>query len=220
MPPAGVAVVRRGQSGFAGSGAGRRPATAVVTRCLIAIGLGLIAVQAWVSFTAAAPAPARSVVSTESIAGIQITLGQATLALREFGQGGVLSSRFDFESGMSRVRQSLDALKALAREPEEHRALDRTRSALDRLSQIEQEHIARTDAGGGAMGTAMLAEVPHLRDAAAQALTDFQEAGVRRTATPEPDSMAHLLRGAAGAGVALLGLCVGALTLWSRFFPA
>jgi hypothetical protein len=160
------------------------------------------------------------VIPAESIAAIQITLGQAALALRDFGKDGLLSDRFDFESGMSRVRRSLEALAGIATEVEERRALDHAQSLLDRLSQIEKEHISRADSRGGPMGAERRAEIARLRDEVALALTDFREVGVRRTVTREPDSLSRLLRGSAGTGAALLSLCVGAITLWGRLFPA
>jgi hypothetical protein len=70
------------------------------------------------------------------------------------------------------------------------------------------------------MGTEKLAEISRLRDEVALALTDLREVGVRRTVTAEPDSLSGLLRGSAGTGAALLSLCVGAITLWGRLFPA
>jgi hypothetical protein len=222
MPRATAVVVRGGRPGLGRSGTQNRQGARLLTRCLMIIGLGLGAVQAWLSFTGETPTPGPSVVSADSIAGIQITLGQAALALREFGQTGLLSERFHFESGLATVRRNIATLESMATEPAEHQALNRARALLDRVGQLEREHIARTDAGGGAMGAKTLAEIPELRDATAQALTDFREVGVLRlrNATTEPDPVAHLVRGAAGAGAALLALCVGAITLWSRLSPA
>lgn len=121
---------------------------------------------------------------------------------------------------MSRVRRSIEALEGSASEIDERQALGRAKSLLERLVQIEKEHILQVDAGGGAMATQKLAEIASLRDAAALALTDFREVGVRRVAVAEPDPLSRLLRGSAGAGVGLLSLCIGAVTLWSRIFPA
>ena len=165
-------------------------------------------------------APARSVIPAEAIASVQSTLGQAALALRDFGKDGLLSDRFDFEQGMSRVRRSVEALEGSASEAEEQQALGRAKSQLERLVQIEKEHIGRVDAGGGATGAQELAEIATLRDGAALALTDFPEVRVRRVAAAEPDPVGRLLRGSAGAGAGLLSLCIGAITLWSRLFAA
>jgi hypothetical protein len=212
MPRPGGAAVRKEPtgSGFAG----------LATRILIVAGLILTAWQGWSHFTAEAPAPARTAVPAEAIAGVQITLGQAALALRDFGKGGLLSDRFDFEQNMSRVRRSVETLEGSASENDERQALGRAKSQLERLVQIEKEHIGRVDAGGGAMGTQKLAEIATLRDGAALALADFREVGVRRVAAAEPDSLGRLLRGSAGAGAGLLSLCIGAIALWSRLFPA
>jgi hypothetical protein len=209
--PGGAAVRREPTgSGFAG----------LATRILIVVGLILTAWQAWSHFTAEAPAPARTVVPVEAIAGVQITLGQAALALRDFGKGGLLSDRFDFEQNMSRVRRSVETLEGSASENDERQALGRAKSLLERLVQIEKEHIARVDAGGGAMGAQRLAEVATLRDDVALALANFREAGVRQVAKAEPDSIMLILKGSAGAGAGLLSLCIGAIGLWSRFFSA
>ena len=220
MSRSGVAVVRRGQAGPGITVALSRRTTGLLTRCLLVVALGLAAWEAWSSFTADPPAPSRPTIPAESIAAIQITLGQAALALRDFGKGGLLSDRFDFESGMSRVRRSLEALEGIARELEERQALGRARSLLDRFGQIEKDHIVRVDAGGGAMGMEKLAEIARLRDEAALALTDFREVGVRRVVAVEPNPLTPLLRGSAGTGAALLSLCIGAITLWSRLFSA
>lgn len=209
--PGGAAARREpAGSGFAG----------LATRILIVAGLILTAWQGWSHFTAEAPAPARTVVPVEAIAGVQITLGQATLALRDFGKGGLLSDRFDFEQNMSRVRRSVETLEGSASENDERQALGRAKSLLERLVQIEKEHIARVDAGGGAMGAQRLSEVATLRDDVALALTNFREAGVRQVAKAEPDSIMLILKGSAGAGAGLLSLCIGAIGLWSRFFSA
>jgi hypothetical protein len=187
---------------------------------MIVAGLLLTAWQGWSLFTAKAPAPARTPVPAEAIAGVQITLGQAALALRDFGKGGLLSDRFDFEQGMSRVSRSVETLANYASESDERQALGHAKALLERLEQIEKEHIVRLDAGGGAMATHQLAEISGVRDEAALALTAFREVGVRRDTVAEPDPLSRLLRGSAGAGVGLLSLCIGAVTLWSRLFPA
>jgi hypothetical protein len=181
-------------------------------------GLILTAWQGWSHLTAEAPAPARTVIPAEAIAGVQITLGQAALALRDFGKGGLLSDRFDFEQTMSRVRRSVETLEASASENDERQALGRAKSLLERLVQIEKEHITRVDAGGRAMEAQKLAEVATLRDDFALALTNFREAAVRQVAKAEPDSVMQLLKGSAGAGAGLLSLCIGAIGLWSRLF--
>jgi hypothetical protein len=191
-----------------------------VTRIVIVAGLVLTAWQVWSHVTAEAPAPARVPVPAEAIAGVQVTLGQAALALRDFGKNGLLSDRFDFEQNMSRVRRSVETLEGSASDSDERQALARATSILDRLVQLEKEHIARADAGGGAMAAQKLSEIASLRDAAALALTDYREVGVRRVAVAEPDSLSRLLRGSAGAGAGLLSLCIGAVTLWSRLFHA
>lgn len=204
--------------------AGREPAgpglARLVTRIVIVAGLVLTAWQGWSHFTAEAPAPTRGPVPAEAISGTQITLGQAALALRDFGKGGLLSDRFDFEQGLSRVRRSLEALADYASDSDERQALDRATSLLQRLEQIEKEHIVRVDAGGGAMATQKLEEISRVRDEAALALKDFREVGVRRVAVAEPDPLSRLLRGSAGAGAGLLSLCIAAVTLWSRLFSA
>jgi hypothetical protein len=191
-----------------------------VTRIVIVAGLVLTAWQVWSHVTAEAPAPARVPVPAEAIAGVQVTLGQAALALRDFGKNGLLSDRFDFEQNMSRVRRSVETLEGSASDRDERQALARATSILDRLVQLEKEHVARADAGGGAMAAQKLSEIASLRDAAALALTDYREVGVRRVAVAEPDSLSRLLRGSAGAGAGLLSLCIGAVTLWSRLFHA
>jgi hypothetical protein len=212
MPHRGGAAVRREPtgSGFAG----------LATRILIVAGLILTAWQGWSHLTAEAPAPARTAIPAEAIAGVQITLGQAALALRDFGKGGLLSDRFDFEQNMSRVRRSVETLEASASENDERQALGRAKSLLERLVQIEKEHIVRVDAGGAAMGAQKLAEIATLRDDVAVALTNFREAGLRQVAKAEPDSVMRLLKGSAGAGAGLLSLCIGAIGLWSRLFSA
>ena len=192
----------------------------LVTRIANVAGLVLTAWQGWSHFTAEAPAPARGPVPAEAISGTQITLGQAALALRDFGKGGLLSDRFDFEQGLSRVRRSVETLADYASDTDERQALDRAKSLLQRLEQIEKEHIVRVDAGGGAMATQKLEEISSVRDEAALALKDFREVGVRRVAVAEPDSLSRLLRGSAGAGAGLLSLCIGAVTLWSRLFSS
>jgi len=194
--------------------------TGLVTRIMIAAALILTAWQGWSYFTAEAPAPPPPTVPAEIIVGVQVTLGQAALALRDFGKGGLLSDRFDFEQGMSRVRRSIETLEVSAREGDERQALVRAKSLLERLAQIEREHIVRVDAGGGAMVTEKLATVASVRDAAALALTEFREAGLRRVVPAEPDSVSSMLRGAAGFGAGLLSLCIAAMTLWSKLFPA
>ena len=208
----GAAAVRRDPA--------RRGLIGLVTRILIVAVVLLTAWQGWLHFTAEAPAPAKVAVPAETIAGIQITLGQATLALRDFGNGGLLSDRFDFEQGMSRVRRSVEALEGSTTEADERQALARSKSVLERLAKIEKEHIGRLDAGGGAMTADRLAEVSSLRDAGALALTEFREAGARRVAVAEPDPVSRMLRGAAGAAAGLLSLCIAAITLWSKLFPA
>jgi hypothetical protein len=181
-------------------------------------GAALIAWQGWVYFSAEAPPPIPTV-SADTIAGIQITLGQAALTLRDFGANGLLTDRFQFEQGIARVRQSVEALEGSALESEERQALGRAKATLDRLVDIEKEHIIRVDARRNAMASQTLAEIPRLRDEAASALTDFREAGVRRSSTTaESDSLTRLLLGSAGAGVGLLSLCIGAVALWSRLF--
>jgi hypothetical protein len=197
----------------------RRDLTGLATRILIVAVVVLTAWQGWLHFTAPPPAPAKATVPAETITGVQITLGQAALALRDFGKGGLLSDRFDFEQGMSRVRRSVEALEGSASEDDEHQALARSKSVLERLVKIEKEHIARLDAGGGAMGAERLAEISTLRDSSAQALTEFREAGARRVVVAEPDPMSRMLRGAAGAAAGLLSLCIAAITLWSKLFP-
>lgn len=211
MSRPGTAAVRREP---AGPGLAR-----LVTRIVIVAGLVLTAWQGWSHFTTRAPVPARTPVPAEAIAGIQITLGQAALALRDFGKSGLLSDRFDFEQGMSRVSRSVETLANYASESDERQALGRAKSLLERLGQIEKEHIARVDAGGGTMATQKLGEISSVRDEVALALTDFREVGVRRVAVVEPDPLSRLLRGSAGAGAGLLSLCIGAVTLWSRLFP-
>jgi hypothetical protein len=215
-----AAVAQRGHGRPRATAAPGWLTTGLITRVLIVVGLALGALQGWSTLKIETPAAARPVVPAESIAAIQITLGQAALALRDFGKSNLLSDRFDFESGLSKVRRSVETLEGTAMEQEEHQALGRARFRLDHLNQIEKEHIARTDAGGGSMGTEKLAEIARLRDEAALALTDFQEVGARRVMTAEPDPLTRLLRGSAGAGAALLSLCVGAITLWGRLFPA
>ncbi len=193
--------------------------TKVLTRCLVVVGMVLAGVQGWVTFMATSAAPPESSVSKETIAGIQITLGQAALALREFGQGGLLSDRFQFESGMSGTRRSVDALEKTVTDPRERQALDRARDLLDRLTHLAKEHIARTDAGGGPMAAEKLQAIAQLRDDAARALSEFRQVKATMAVSEEADPIARMLRGAAGAGAALLSLCVGAITLWSRLFP-
>jgi hypothetical protein len=193
----------------------------LLIRIMIVGGLLLTAWQVWSHFTAAPPAPAPVAVPAETIAGVQITLGQAALALRDFGKSGLLSDRFDFEQGVSRVRRSVEALDGSVVEGDERQALARTKALLEQLVQIEKEHIIRLDAGASAMTAEKLASIASARDAAALALTEFREAGVRRVASAvEPDSVSRLLGGAAGAGAGLLSLCIAAITLWSRLFPA
>ena len=121
---------------------------------------------------------------------------------------------------MSRVRRSVEALEGSASESDERQALGRAKSLLERLVQIEKDHIVRVDAGGGAMGAQKLAEIATLRDDVAVALTNFREAGLRQVAKAEPDSVMWLLKGSAGAGAGLLSLCIGAIGLWSRLFSA
>jgi hypothetical protein len=212
MPRPGTAAVRREPTGSGYSG--------LATRILIGATLLLTAWQSWSYFAAEAPAPARRAIPAEAIAGVQITLGQAALALRDFGKGGLLSDRFDFEQNMSRVHRSIETLEGSTSDTDEREALGRVKSQLDRLVQIEKETIVRVDAGGGAMGAQKLAEIASLRDGAASALTDFREVGVRRVVATEPESMTRILRGAAGFGAGLLSLCIGAISLWSRLFPA
>jgi hypothetical protein len=190
----------------------------LVIRILLVVGLALTAWQGWSHFTAAPPEPIRAPVSADAIAGVQITLGQAALALRDFGTGGLLSDRFDFESNMARVRRSLDVFERSASEADARHALGRAKSLLERLIQIEKAHIARVNTGGGAMGSQTLAEIPSLRDETAGALADFREAGIRRVTVAEPDSLARLLQGSATAAIGLLSLCIGAISLWSRLF--
>ena len=193
----------------------------LVTRIAIVAGLVLTAWQGWSHFTAKAPTPPRAAVSAEAIAGVQIMLGQAALALREFGKGGLLADRFDFEQGMSRVRRSVEALEGSASERDEREALARAKSLLERLAQIEKEHVVRADARGGAMATQKLAEISSVRDSAALALAEFREAGDRRDAGAETDdALSRLLQGSAGVGAGLLSLCIVAVTLWSRLVPA
>jgi hypothetical protein len=198
---------------------GRR-STGPLIRCLVVGGLVLAGIQGWLSFTAVPAATSSPAVSTETITGIQITLGQAALALREFGQGGPLSDRFQFESGMSSVRRSVDGLEKTVTDPRERRALDRARELLDRLADLAKEHIARTDAGGGPMAAEKLQTIAQLRDDAALALAEFRQVKATAVVTEDADPLTRLVRGAAGAGAALLSLCVGAITLWSRLFPS
>lgn len=199
------------------AGSGPR-STGVVIRCLVVGGLVLAGIQGWVTFMATPAAPPESAVSKETIAGIQITLGQAALALREFGQGGLLSDRFQFESGLSGTRRSIDGLKKTVTDPRERQALDRARDRLDRLGHLATEHIARIDAGGGPMAAEQRQTIAQLRDDAALALAEFRQVKATLAVTEEADPLARLVRGAAGAGAALLSLCVGAITLWSRLF--
>jgi hypothetical protein len=163
-------------------------------------------------------APLETAVPKETIAGIQITLGQAALALREFGQGGLLSDRFQFESGLSNVRRGVDGLEKTVTDPRERQALDRARAQLDRLGHLAKAHIARTDAGGGPMASENLQAIAQLRDDAALALTEFRQVKAAQPVTEDVDPIARLVRGAAGAGAALLSLCVAAISLWSRLF--
>jgi hypothetical protein len=201
----------------AGSALGWFP-SGLVSRILIGLGLLLTAWQAWSHFMAEPPAPPRPVVSAEAIAGVQITLGQAALALRDFGKGGLLSDRFDFEQNVSKVRRSVESLESSATEAEERQALARAKSLLERLGEIEKEHIARVDVGGGTMAAQRLDEIASVRDAAAGALADYREAGARQAAAAEPDPVNRLLKGSAGAGAGLLSLVIGAITLWNRLF--
>ena len=83
----------------------------------------------------------------------------------------------------------METLEGSASEAEEQPARERTNPHLQRLLQIEIEHIGRVDAGGGAMGAQKLVEIATLRDDAALALTDLREVGVRRVAVAEPDSL-------------------------------
>lgn len=192
----------------------------MLVRCLVVGGVLLAGVQGWLSFTAAPAARPPTAVPMETITGIQITLGQAALALREFGHGGLLSDRFQYDSGMSTARRGVDGLEKTVTDPRERQALDRARDRLDRLAHLAKAHIARTDAGGGAMGAETLQTIAQLRDEAAVALAEFRQVKVTMAVPEEADPLARLLRGAAGAGAALLSLCVGAITLWSRLFPA
>jgi hypothetical protein len=187
---------------------------------LVVGGLVLAGIQGWVTFMAPPAAPPESAVSKETITGIQITLGQAALALHEFGVGGVLSDRFQFESGLSTVRRAVDGLEKTVTDPRERQALERVRERLDRLAHLAKEHIARTDAGGGPMASAKLETIAQLRDDAALALAEFRQVKATMAVTEEADSVARLLRGAAGAGAALLSLCIGAISLWSRLFSS
>jgi hypothetical protein len=212
MPQSRAATARRESTGSGWTG--------LVTRIVIGAGLVLTAWQGWAHFSAEVPAPARAAIPTEAIVGVQITLGQAALALRDFGEGGLLSDRFDFEQGMSRVRRSVEALERFASEADERKALGRVKSQLERLMQIEKEHIVRLDAGGGSMGAQRLAEIATLRDGAALALRDFREVRVRRVAAAEPDPVSLLLRGSVDAGAGRLSPCSGARTLWNRLCAA
>jgi hypothetical protein len=188
-------------------------------RVLIVGFLALTGWQVWSHFAAEPATPARPPVSAEAVAGIQITLGQAALALRDYGKGGLLSDRFDFEQNMARVRRSVETLEGIASEADERQALSQTKSLLERLVRIEKEHIARIDAGAGVMGVQKLTEIASLRDEAAKALTEFRQTSLRHVVPPEADSIGRLLRGSIGAGAGLLSLCIGAITLWSRLFP-
>jgi hypothetical protein len=97
---------------------------------------------------------------------------------------------------------------------------DRAKSFLERLAQIEKEHVVRADARGGAMAAEKLEEISSVRDSSALALTEFREAGGRRVAVAEPDALSRLLQGSAGVGAGLLSLCIVAVTLWSRLLSA
>ncbi len=191
-----------------------------VLRAVLIAALALGGVQGWVSLKPAPPPRDAGAVPVETITAVQLTLGQAALALRDFGKGGLLSDRFDFESGLSRVRRAIEGLDALATEPAEREALGRAQAVVDRLGLIGKEQIARTEAGGHAMAGDRLQEIARLRDEAALALAAFRDVKASLASAGEADPVARLLRGAAGGAAALLSVCLGAITIWSRLFPA
>jgi hypothetical protein len=194
--------------------------TAWITRALCVVGLGVAVWQGQAYLTAGAPPPTQTTISADAITGIQLTLGQAALALRDFGTGGTISDRFSFEANMSRIRQSVANLEGSASEAEQQQALSRAKSLLERLLLIERNHIARVEAGGGAMDSRIIAEITSLRDEAALALFDFRQAGIRRATVAESNTETRILQGTVAAAIGLLSTCIGAISLWSRFSSA
>ncbi len=180
-----TAVLRSGPGG-AREVRPRRGATGLLIRAILLAALVLGGLQGWVRLKPVPHRPEPVPVALESITAVQLTLGQAALALRDFGRGGLLSDRFDFESGIARVRRMIEALESTATEPEERQALDRAKALVDRLGVIEKEHVARADAGDGVMAADRLQEIPRLRDGAALALLEFRS--VKATRSTEADA--------------------------------
>jgi hypothetical protein len=186
----------------------------VLIRYVLVGSIGLAGVQAlwqWSGSAAAVPPP----IAEERIAQLQITLGQAIVALRDYAKTGSLHDRFDYNDLLGQFREALQRLESGARDMDEKKALTAAWSATDRIRSLGTA-VAQLEGTGRSVDPALVQELPRLREQAAVALTDFRSVGLLRMASALPTPLTGLLRGAAAAAAGVLTIALGAINLWSR----
>jgi hypothetical protein len=186
----------------------------VLIRYVLVGSIGIAGVQAlwpWSGSAPSSPPP----IAEERVAQLQITLGQAVVALRDYARTGSLHDRFDYSELLGQFREALQRLEAGATDTDERKALSTAWSTTDRIRSLGTT-IASLEGTGRGPGAAAIEELPRLRDQAALALTDFRNVAVLRVASALPGPLTGLLRGAAAGAAGILMIGLSALSVWSR----